>query len=217
MRTNTFANSPGIVASGTAAIAGLMIYGSLSFTPLTSFSDGTGSILDLSHVQDWQGLIRVRVPLDIEFDPSFNSDEPLDVRTAAQHMENIRSILSPTIADLAVVFSVSRQAMYNWINDESEPEPGNLERIKTLSSVADAFRGARVKRPAALLKMKAFNGRSLLDLITSDQIRPEQIQLLISEAESMERTYDRSGLARSKATPSSDWQSNISIPGAAED
>lgn len=219
MHTDTQFNRSKSMAPGTVAEAVGMNVESASPTPLTSFSDGTGSVLDLADARSWQHLIKTRVPLEFEFGFSAEDHEQPDVRTAAQHMDNIRSVLRPAVTDMAKVFNVSRQAIYKWINAESAPEPASLERIKALSRVADAFSEAGIKhgRAVALLKMKAFNGRSLLDLAASDQIQPEQIQLLIAEAKAMEKAYDRSGLAQSKTTPSSDWQSSISIPGTAGD
>ncbi len=71
-------------------------------------------------------------------------------------------------------------------------------------------------RAGALLKMKAFAGRSLMDLIKSGENRSEHVAALISEAKAMEASYKQSGLATSKSKSSSDWQSSISIPGSSE-
>jgi len=64
--------------------------------------------------------------------------------------------------------------------------------------------------------MKAFEGRSLLDLAAAGQLRPSHIQLLIAEAQTMDAAYDRSGLAKSRAKPSNDWRAEVSIPGSSE-
>ena len=64
--------------------------------------------------------------------------------------------------------------------------------------------------------MKAFNGQSLLDLLKTDKDCTAQVSALISEAKAMEVSYQKSGLATSKAKPTNDWQASISIPGAIE-
>ncbi|MBU2827097.1 helix-turn-helix domain-containing protein [Acidithiobacillus ferriphilus] len=139
-----------------------------------------------------------------------------DVRTAQQHLANIRQVLNPAITDLAIVFDVSRQAIYKWLSGDSTPEPDKLARIVELSDVADAFRDAGVSRAAALLKMKAFDGRSLLDLIAAGEGCSQHVQTLVAEAKAIEAAYERTGLAKSKAKPTSDWQSSMSIPGSLE-
>jgi len=125
-------------------------------------------------------------------------------------------VLNPAIADLVAVFGVSRQAIYKWIGGEATPEPEKFERIIALSHAADAFRDAGITRASAMLKMKAFEGRSLLDLAATGQLLPSHIQMLIAEAQALDAAYDRSGLAKSKAKPSTDWRAEVSIPGAPE-
>ena len=178
---------------------------------------GTGSIYDLRRTETWRHHIQARVPfvVDAASDPHQDARRP-DVRTAAEHIENIRNVLNPAVSDLATLFDVSRQAIYKWLAGTSTPEPEKLDRIGALSQVADAFRNAGVSRAGSLLKMKAFEGKSLLDLFKSGENRPEHIVALIDEAKLMEASYRQSGLASSKAKPTSDWQSYFSIPGAPE-
>ena len=125
-------------------------------------------------------------------------------------------MLNPAIADLATTFGVSRQAIYKWIGGETTPEDDKLERIRSLSLAADAFQKAGMARASSLLKMKAFEGRSLLDLVAAGQLLPEHTQALIVEAQAMDAAYSRSGLAKSKAAPSDDWRTELSIPGSSE-
>ncbi|MGK2941384.1 MAG: helix-turn-helix domain-containing protein [Immundisolibacter sp.] len=178
---------------------------------------GTGSAYDISRATDWRTLVQHRVPLIIDVEAPSGSPAPRpDVRTAAEHIANIRQVLNPAIADLASVLGVSRQAIYKWIGGDVSPERDKLERICTLSHVADAFRGAGVSRASALLKVKAFDGRSLMDLVAGGEFLPKHVQALIAEARVMEAAYDRSGLARAKAKPTQDWQTELSVPGYPE-
>jgi hypothetical protein len=62
--------------------------------------------------------------------------------------------------------------------------------------------------------MQVFDHQSLLDLVASDRMQLSHVHTLIAEANVMESAYQRSGLARSKAVPTCDWQSGISIPGS---
>ena len=178
---------------------------------------GTGSVFDLSRAGDWRRMVEARVPLHVDVVTSGDSQERRpDLRSASDHLGNIRQVLNPAIADLATVFGVSRQAIYKWIGGEATPEPDKFERIRTLSHAADAFRDAGITRASSMLKMKAFGGRSLMDLAAAGQLQQSHIQSLIAEAQAMDAAYDRSGLAKSKAKPSDDWRTEASIPGSPE-
>lgn len=162
-------------------------------------------------------MVEARLPFHVDVRVADESQEQRpDLRSASDHLANIRQVLNPAIADLAAVFGVSRQAIYKWIGGEATPEPDKFERIRTLSHAADAFRGAGIARASSMLKMKAFEGRSLLDLAAAGQLLPSHIRSLIAEAKAMDAAYERSGLVKSKAKPSDDWRTELSIPGSPE-
>lgn len=176
---------------------------------------GTGSVFALSHANEWGKMLDTRVPYFDVQTTGTDAARP-DIRSAAEHLANIRQVFNPAIADLASAFGVSRQAIYKWIGGESTPEDEKLDRIRALSLAADAFQKAGVTRASSLLTMKVFEGRSLLDLVAAGQLLPEHTQTLIAEAQAMDAAYSRSGLAKSKAVPSDDWRSELSIPGSSE-
>jgi hypothetical protein len=178
---------------------------------------GTGSVFEISRAGDWRRMLEARVPIHVDVGIADDRHEQRpDLRSASEHLDNIRQVLNPAIADLATVFGVSRQAIYKWIGRETTPEPDKFERIRVLSDAADAFRDAGVTRASSLLKMKAFEGRSLMDLAAAGRLLPSHIQSLIVEAQAMDTAYGRSGLTKSKARPSDDWRAEASIPGAPE-
>jgi hypothetical protein len=178
---------------------------------------GTGSVFEISRAEKWRSMLESRMPLHIDVGTADNSQERSpDLRSASEHLGNIRRVLNPAIADLATVFGVSRQAIYKWIGGEATPGPDKFERILSFSHAADAFRNAGVTRASSMLKIKAFEGRSLMDLAAAGQLLPWHIHLLIAEAHAMDTAYDRSGLAKSKAKPSDDWRMEVSIPGSPE-
>jgi hypothetical protein len=186
---------------------------------------GTGSVYEISQTMHWKhwpscyDLLKYRLPCftlfsldDMTAVDRVQEPRP-DLRSASEHLENIRRVFKPAVSDLAVVFGVSRQAVYKWIDDSATPEPANFKRIVELSHTADAFRDAGITRASNLLKMKAFQGRSLLDLLADGRLQSTHVQALIAEARAMDAAYDRSGLARSRAKPSDDWRTELSIPG----
>jgi hypothetical protein len=178
---------------------------------------GTGSVFELSRAADWRLMLQPRVPFQVQVEATGdNAEQRPDVRTAADHLANVRQVLNPAIADLTSVFGVSRQAIYKWIGGETTPESDKFDRIRSLSHAADAFREAGVTRSHTMLKIKAFQGQSLMSLAEVGQLQPWHIQALIAEAQAMEAAYDRSGLAKSKAKPSEDWRTELSVPGSPE-
>ncbi len=192
---------------------------SLSWSTLTPA--GSGGVLDIDRASDldWQLMIRRWVAIDV-IPPSYREhDRPHpEMRTPAEHLAHIRRVLNPPIVDLASVFGVSRQAVYKWFGGTVTPETDKLKRIHALSRIADAFLTAGIppRRASALVTMKMFAGRTLMDLVAEGALDPEHIQTLIDEAEAMDGAYNRSGLARTKAKPSDDWKSELSIPGYPE-
>jgi len=207
LRPMPFATQFGAAATAIVLIGSAHIFG----------VGGTGSVFEISRAGNWRRMVEARVPFHVDVGLADKSQEqPPDLRSASEHLANIRNILNPAIADLAMVFGVSRQAIYKWIGGETTPESEKFERIIALSHAADAFRDAGVTRAPAMLKMKAFEGRSLLDLVANGQLEQSHIQSLITEAKAMGAAYDRSGLAKSKAKPSDDWRAEISIPGSPE-
>jgi len=177
---------------------------------------GTGSAYGLDRVDEWQSHLQSRVGFTISTEPVGKLTQRPDIRRAGEHIENIRSVFNPSVADLATYFEVSRQTIYTWLENVSTPEPGKFARISELSRIADKFREAGISRSQSLLKMKTFGGRSLMDLFLTGNHTDEHISALIDEARAMEASYKQSGLSSSKATPTNDWQSSISIPGSLE-
>lgn len=135
-----------------------------------------------------------------------------DAHTPIEHLENIRTVLNPSISELAILFDVSRQAIYKWLAQESAPEHDRLARITVLSKIADDFKEAGIQRAGALLNMKAFEDQSLFDLLKSGKPYEQEVQALISEEKIIEASYVRSGLSQSSAESTNDWKASISIP-----
>ncbi len=192
---------------------------SLSWSTLTPASSGGVLDIDRASDLDWQLMIRRWVAIDVVPSSYWEHYRPHpEMRAPAEHLAHIRRVLNPPIVDLASVFGVSRQAVYKWFGGTVTPETDKLKRIHALSRVADAFLAARIppRRASALVKMKIFAGRALMDLVAEDTLDPKHIQTLIDEAEAMDAAYNRSGLTRTKAKPSDDWKSELSIPGYPE-
>ncbi len=189
----------------------------MAFSVISTMLIGTGSVYGVDRTADWRHYLQPRVQFILdEADDGLDGVGHPDIRTPIEHLENIRNVLNMPIAGLADILDVSRQAIYKWLSGKSEPEPEKLDRIVQLSSIADAFSEAGISHAGSLLKMKAFNGRSLMDLIKSGENSSDHVAALINEARAMEESYKQSGLLTSKSKPTDDWRSSISIPGSPE-
>lgn len=188
-----------------------------AFAVISTVILGTGSIYGLDRADAWRKHMQPRVPfiLDTEIFTLDSTERP-EVRSASEHIENIRSVLNTSVVDLAAIFDVSRQSVYKWLAGSSTPEDEKLPLIISLSHIADAFHAAGVSRAGSLLKMKSFSGRSLMDIFRSGESCEGHITALINEAKAMENSYKLSGLASTKSSPTSDWRASFSIPGSSE-
>ena len=53
-------------------------------------------------------------------------------------LAQIRAVFKPSISDIAGIFGVSRQSVYNWIAGE-KPSQESVERLDDLARAADLF------------------------------------------------------------------------------
>lgn len=171
---------------------------------------GTGSLYALDNANLWSQHLQSRSPL--VFDMVTPKPEPIDVRSPAHHLQNIKDALDLNISEIAAFLQVSRQAVYKWLADTSRPEESKLVRINALSTVADAFKKADIQRGSALLHVKVLNQQSLLDLILSAKPYQEALSALIREAKISKLNYQKSALSQSQGYATNDWQATASIP-----
>lgn len=197
----------------TSSAKGLFVAGLMLSATLTT---GTGGGYFSENPKDWihHPYIGHRLPIDLEV--TEEKSIPIDVRMILEHIENIKNVFDMPISGIADMLDVSRQAVYKWLANTSTPEQSKQELIKVFSQVADKFKEAGIKRSGVLLKMKAFAGRSLKDILLAGEASDYHIMTLINEAKIMESSYNKSGLSESKAKPTNEWQSSVSIPGFPE-
>lgn len=181
---------------------------------------GTGSRFPVDQMSDWSRLLAGRGSLQLVTTaplPSNSSRTPAaDLRTAAEHLVNIREVFRSAISDLADAFGVSRQAVYKWLASDAEPEQDRLQRIQALSRAADRFRKERIDRASLLVKMKVKDRKTLLDFIATGADITEVVETLITEAKLMREAHNQLGLNQSKTRPNESWRAEMSVPGSPE-
>lgn len=85
-------------------------------------------------------------------------------RTPAENIARIREIFSPPVSDLAKVFNVSRQTIYNWLNGE-QPVTSHIDKINDLAMAADMFAETSSPVTGILLKRKIIQGKNFFEVI----------------------------------------------------
>ena len=86
----------------------------------------------------------------------------------AEHVANIRDVFAINMSDLASVLGVTGPTVYFFYADQ-EPKGEAVIRIQKLSRVADQFNRANIIRLDKLVHRPILNGRSLLDILKTDE------------------------------------------------
>ncbi|MBB3307708.1 MULTISPECIES: helix-turn-helix transcriptional regulator [unclassified Enterobacter] len=191
---------------------------------------GTGTAYNVNTYKLWKHYVQPKVQIafeDVNSNYSLHNAielndmtdvHELDVRNISQHLSNVREVLSPSMSELAKDLGITRQALYKWLSGENQPDDrSKVEYINTLSNIADEFSRARISDGKLLIKMKAFNGLSLLELVKNGDDWHRPVQMLVDESLAMSSAADSANFTSSKAKPSDGWKSSVSIPGIIED
>ena len=116
-------------------------------------------------------------------------------------------------ADIKALCGVSRLTAMQYAHG---PDRVTDPKMVRLAKIVATMRQKDIGRPDTLLKMKTFGRKSLLELIRDGEDTDANVQHLIKEAALMQKAYDKSDLAKSKAPATEDWRSCISIAGGGE-
>ncbi len=139
-----------------------------SITPLMVMVAGTGGLMTVDSAIKMSEYCCVNSSL-IHIEGSRSTNKKIDTRSTAEHITNIRDALAINMSDLAAVFAVTRPTVYAWLEGQQEPKPEAMKRIQQLSSIADEFGQANIKRLDKLLQRPILDGRSLLDILKANE------------------------------------------------
>jgi predicted transcriptional regulator len=85
-------------------------------------------------------------------------------RTPVENLEHIRSILNPTVTDMAELLRVSRQAIYDW--QAGKPiATENALRLADLAQAADVFAVEGLRGSAEVLRRPIRNRKNFFALV----------------------------------------------------
>jgi hypothetical protein len=87
----------------------------------------------------------------------------LEVRSAADNLERVRAVFEPSVTDLASLFNVSRQTIYNW--QAGQPiAPENEQRLEQLARAADVLEENDLARKPSVLRRSISGGKNFFEL-----------------------------------------------------
>jgi len=105
-----------------------------------------------------------------------------EFRTPQEDIAHIRSVFKPSIADIANVFNVSRQSVYNWMSGE-KPSQESTDRLGDLAKAADLFLASGIERSMYLVRRKLDNGKTLMELVRDGGSAQDAARSLIQMAQ----------------------------------
>jgi hypothetical protein len=85
-------------------------------------------------------------------------------RTPVENLSYIRVVLKPSVTDLARLFGVSRQSVYDWQNG-TKPSPDHIARLQDIAKAATVFAVEGSTASAQLLRRPVAGGKTLFDII----------------------------------------------------
>lgn len=87
-------------------------------------------------------------------------------QSPAKNLARIRETLKPTITELANLFGVSRQAVYDW--QAGKPVASeNALRLEEFAKAAELLSAQQIQISSQALRRKVLDGKSLLDVLRS--------------------------------------------------
>jgi transcriptional regulator with XRE-family HTH domain len=112
-----------------------------------------------------------------QFD-SLSSPQTSDARTPAENLAYVREVLKPGVSDLANLFGVSRQAVYDW-HGGTQPSPGHIARLEDLAKAADMFTAEGLTASSHMLRRAMAGGKNFFELVREGESAENAARALV--------------------------------------
>jgi hypothetical protein len=107
-----------------------------------------------------------------------NGGEILDVRSPLENLAHIRAVFKLTVTELASLFNVSRQAVYDWQAGKAIA-PLNAAKIDELAKASDLLESEGLTRSSQSLRRPLKGGKTLFDIVRDGGSAEEGAALLV--------------------------------------
>jgi DNA-binding transcriptional regulator YiaG len=127
-------------------------------------------------------------------------------RTPVEDLSQIREAFKFSVTDLASLFGVSRQAIYDWQSGKVIG-PDNLIKLQDLARASDLIRAASVQNAAAVMRRKIRQGKTFIDIVKdggdAEKAARDLVAMLRREGEERARLDARLGARNDQKLQSS--------------
>jgi DNA-binding transcriptional regulator YiaG len=134
----------------------------------------------------------------------------VDTRSPAEHVANIRDVLTINMSELASILRSTRPTVYAWLEGRQEPKADAAVNIRRLSQVADKIKLANVIQLDQLIRRPIINGSSLLDIVKANEDPSDILQVLKSISEKEAKTRSESKISGTNLRSLDDVSSEFS-------
>lgn len=128
--------------------------------------------------------------------------------TPAEDIARIREVLKPAVLELANLFGVSRQAVYDW-QAGAQPNAEVAAKLADLARAADVFTAAGVTANGQTLRRKVAGGGTLLDAVLNGgsavQVAKSLVQTLQREVNQRQKLSQQLAGRRHAPTEIADY------------
>lgn len=116
-------------------------------------------------------------------------------RNPIENLTRIRTIIKSSITELAAIFKVSRQAVYNWQNGTNQPETEHQALLGELANAADQFVKYNIIDIKKMINRKIVGGKNFIEIVKNGESVESAanclIQLAQKEDEQRRKLTDR--------------------------
>ena len=137
-----------------------VVLGFIASLPVFGFQVGTGgaATIDYLKTRGSKGYAFVAYSPDRESPAISRASSPAD------KLDYIRTVLRPSVTDLARAMGVSRQAIYDW--QAGRPIAAeNVTRLQDIARAADLFAREGLQATAHVMRRPITNGKNLFDIV----------------------------------------------------
>jgi transcriptional regulator with XRE-family HTH domain len=99
-------------------------------------------------------------------------------RSPAEGLSRIREIFKPTITEVAALFGVSRQTVYDWQSGKGISDR-HADKLEEIANAADLFADSGLPFSTQIVRRKLAGGRTLFDLFREGGSAQEATHSLI--------------------------------------